>query len=84
MLFIGTVHNRRPEEFAPHGPEEQAVFADLRREGVIRDAFRRLDGTAIVGVLEADSLDDLRLHLDRLPLTRHGLVEWDLAEVVAL
>ena len=43
MLFMGTVHNRRPEEFAAHGAEERAVLAELRGEGVIRQAFRRID-----------------------------------------
>lgn len=65
---------------------EQIVAARLREasavwqlvaQGVVREIHYSPDGPAVIGLLEADSLEAAQAVMDALPMAREGLIGFD-------
>jgi hypothetical protein len=62
----------------PYLPEEVANVWRLWKAGIVRENYARADEYGVVIVFEADSVATVKRYTDDFPLTRAGLVEWDL------
>ena len=65
----------------PHLRSEAASVWRLYRAGLLREFYLRQDGPGVVLVFEAASVDEVRDRLAELPLSRLGLVEFDVIPV---
>jgi hypothetical protein len=84
MKFIAVGTDVRPEAFGPYLPEERAVLAQLRQEGVVTAVYRQVPEGVIFSVMEATNRPAAIAHMARLPLVREGLLSFELFEVTAL
>jgi hypothetical protein len=84
MYFFATGHVSNPGELGRYLDEEKRVLAELREEGVVRDAFSPAGGHGVISFLEGPSLQDVQAQLARLPFVAHGLLTFDYTEVVPL
>ncbi|MFF7472859.1 YciI family protein [Streptomyces sp. NPDC008092] len=79
LHVTGTVTD--PGGLAAHAEGEARVLRELKADGVVLAAFRRDDGPGAFLVVEADSLQDARNKLGRLPYAAHGLLTFEYVEV---
>jgi uncharacterized protein YciI len=64
--------------------EKKRVLAELREQGVVREAFSPAAGHGVISILEGSSLEDVQAQLARLPFVAHGLLVFEYTEVVPL
>ena len=69
-------------DIAPHIEDEQRIAAELRREGFIRESFRRRDRTGAILLVNAADADDAAQRLARLPFVERHLITFELVELV--
>jgi hypothetical protein len=50
LYFFATGTVSQPDQLGPHHAEEDRVLAELRKEGVVREAFRRTAGHGVIGI----------------------------------
>src|SRR5215469_15172865 len=62
----------------PYLPEEVANVWRLWKAGIVRENYARADEYGVVIVFEADSVETVKRYTDDFPLTRAGLIEWEL------
>jgi hypothetical protein len=62
---------------------EAAGVWDLQKHGIIRDIWFTVPGHRAILMLEGASMGEARGHLDRLPLVRHGLCDFEVLELSA-
>ena len=84
MYFFATGHLVRPDEIGPLLEEEKRVLAELRAEGVVREAFSPAVGHGVISILEGPSLQDVQTQMARLPFVAHELLTFDYTEIVPL
>lgn len=65
----------------PHLRNEAGSVWQLYREGVLREFYLRQDGPGVVLVFEAASAAEVRQRLDDLPLSKLGLIGFDVIPV---
>jgi muconolactone delta-isomerase len=84
MYFFATGHVTHPDQLGPHLEEEKRVLAELRQEGVVREAFTPVGGHGVISILQAPGLADLRAQMNRLPFVSYGLLTFEYTEVTEL
>jgi hypothetical protein len=62
---------------------EQSTTAMLRGEGVVEQLLLRADGAGGYIVLNAESEDDARRYLDKLPFVQQSIMGFELTEIKA-
>jgi muconolactone delta-isomerase len=82
LLRDRTCHSTRRDRPASAG--RKAVLADLRREGLVREAFTPAGGHGAISILQAPSLDEVRTQMSRLPFVAHELMTFDYTEITEL
>ena len=65
----------------PYLRDEVSNVWRLWKAGIVRENYARADMPGVVVVFECASLDEAKRHIADFPLTRAGLIEW---EVIAL
>lgn len=84
MYFITRGTLTHPEEAAPHRPEESRAVAALKERGIVKEVYRPVGETGVIGVMEADSLEDVRGFLGQLPFVELGFMTFDVTAVEKL
>jgi muconolactone delta-isomerase len=84
MYFFATGAVSQPDQLGPHRAEEDRVLAELRNEGVVREAFRRTAGPGVISILEAPSLEEAQAQMGRLPFVALGFMSFEYTEVTPL
>jgi hypothetical protein len=65
----------------PYLRDEVSNVWRLWKAGIVRENYARADLPGVVIVFECASVDEAKRHIADFPLTRAGLIEW---EVIAL
>jgi uncharacterized protein YciI len=84
MYFFATGHVTSPDQISPHLEEEKRVLAELRQQGLVREAFTPVGGHGVISILEAPNLEEARAQMNRLPFMAHGLMTLDYTEITEL
>ncbi|HZR37619.1 MAG TPA: hypothetical protein VFA75_19765 [Nevskia sp.] len=84
MDFLITAGAWKKKGFEAHLTAEKQVIAELRAEGILSAAYRRLDGGGVLGVVHCADLAEAKAQVARLPFVAHGFLEFEFAEVVPL
>jgi uncharacterized protein YciI len=84
VYFFATGRVTQPAEIGRYREEEKRVLAELREQGVVREAFSPAAGHGVISILEGSSLEDVQAQLARLPFVAHGLLVFEYTEVVPL
>jgi hypothetical protein len=66
------------ENMQPHLEAEVKHAWTLYKNGTVREMYDRQDRRGVVFVLECGSLDEARKDLDRLPLVREKLIDFEM------
>ena len=66
------------ETVKPFLREEVANVWRLWKAGIVRENYARADEPGVVIVFECDSVATARRHIDDFPLSKAGLLEWQL------
>ncbi|MFE6961620.1 YciI family protein [Streptomyces sp. NPDC057696] len=69
------------DRLAPHADEEARVLRRLKADGVVLSSFRRTDKPGAFLIVEAESLDSAREHLNQLPYAANGFLTFEFTEV---
>jgi hypothetical protein len=70
------------EQIAAHGAREAQASWALHKAGVIRSVHMCPERPGSMLVLDCESLDAARLHLQTLPMVQAGLIEFDLSRML--
>jgi uncharacterized protein YciI len=81
MYFFATGHVSHPEQLEALREDEDRVLGELKAEGTVTAAFRRVGGPGILTILSAASLADVTAQMARLPFVAHGLLTFDYEEI---
>jgi uncharacterized protein YciI len=84
MYFFATGTLIHPEQIGPLLEEEKRVLAELRQQGLVREAFTRTGSHGVISILEAPSLEEARAQMNRLPFVAHGIMTFDYTEITEL
>jgi hypothetical protein len=84
MYFLATGTLTDLAQAGPHQQEEDRVLAELREQGLVREAFRRAAGPGVIGILQASSLEEAQAHMGRLPFVALGLLTFEYTELIEL
>lgn len=84
MYFFATGTVIHPEQIARYLDEEKTVLAELRQQGLIREAFTRTGSHGVISILQASTLEDARAQMNRLPFVAHGIMTFDYTELTEL
>jgi hypothetical protein len=84
MYFFVTGHVAHPGEIGRYLEEEKRVLAELREQGVVREAFSPVTEHGVIGILEGPSLHDVQAQMARLPFVAHGLLTFEYTEIIPL
>jgi uncharacterized protein YciI len=82
VLTTGTL--TQPGQIGPHQQEETRVLNELREQGLVKEAFRMAAGPGVIGILQAASLEEARVHMGRRPFVALGLMTFEYAELIEL
>ncbi len=66
-----------PNDYQPHLRAEAQRAWELYQLGIFREMYFDRDTHCIVIVMECDSVDEAKEHLDTLPLVRAGLIRFE-------
>ena len=66
------------DDLRPYLRDEVANVWRLWKAGIVRENFARTDVGGVVIVFECSDIAEARRHIDDFPLTRAGLIEWQL------
>lgn len=77
------VEGKTAEDFAPHLNAEALKVWEYQKEGFIREIYFRSDQKSAVLVLEAETVDEAKKTLDRLPLVMEKLITFELIPLKA-
>jgi uncharacterized protein YciI len=84
MYFFVAGHVTHPGEIGRYLEEEKRVLAELREQGVVREAFSPVAEHGVIGILEGPSLQDVQAQMARLPFVAHGLLTFEYTEISPL
>jgi muconolactone delta-isomerase len=84
MDFLITSGPFKKEGWEAYKAEEDKVVDELRAEGILSSAYRRLDDSTVFGIVHGADLDAVKAQLARLPFVAHGFSEFEYVEVVPL
>jgi muconolactone delta-isomerase len=84
MYFFATGTLIHPEQIGPLLEEEKRVLAELRQQGLVREAFTRTGSHGVISILEAPSLEQARAQMNRLPFVAYGIMTFDYTEITEL
>jgi hypothetical protein len=84
MYFLATGTLTDLAQAGPHQQEEDRVLAELREQGLVREAFRRAAGPGVIGILQAASLEEAQAGMGRLPFVALGLLAFEYTELIEL
>lgn len=65
------------EKYSPHMLHEAHHGWDLYKSGFIRDIYFRQDRAGVAIIAEAESVEAARAQLAEFPLSKAGLIGWD-------
>ncbi len=71
------------ETVQPYLRDEVSNVWRLWKAGVVRENYARVDEPGVVIIFECDSVSVARQYVDDFPLSRAGLLEWELIAVEA-
>jgi hypothetical protein len=71
------------ETVRPYLRDEVSNVWRLWKAGIVRENYARADEPGVVIVFECDSVDIARSYIDDFPLSKAGLLEWELIAVQA-
>lgn len=71
------------KDLTPYLKDEAANAWRLWKAGIIRENYARLDVTGVVIVFECKDAAEAKMYLDDFPMTKVGLIEWDVIPVTA-
>jgi len=74
--------SRPPEDFAKHSVAEVKTAFGFVDEGLVREIYSMADGGGAILVCEAESEDNARAQLSRLPFCQNGLLDLEFIPVV--
>ncbi|MCE7994480.1 MAG: hypothetical protein HEP71_21015 [Roseivirga sp.] len=69
------------DELNRHLPSELAATVGLYLNEVIRTFYFRLDRPGVVFILEANSLEEVKVELSKLPLVEVGILEFEIIPI---
>jgi hypothetical protein len=81
--FFATGSVSHPDKLAALSGEETRVLNQLRAEGTVVAAYRRVTG-GVVGVFQGASLVEVQAQLARLPFVANGYLTFEYVEAVEL
>jgi hypothetical protein len=84
MFFFATGHVTRPAEIGPYLEEEKRVLAELRENGVVREAFSPAAGHGVISILVGPNLAAVQAQMARLPFVAYGLLTFEYTEIIPL
>ena len=67
----------------PYLRDEVSNVWRLWKAGIVRENYARADEPGVVIVFECDSVETVRRYIDDFPLSKAGLLEWELIAVDA-
>lgn len=67
----------------PYLRDEVSNVWRLWKAGIVRENYARADEPGVVIVFECDGVEAARRHIDDFPLSKAGLLEWELIAVEA-
>ena len=84
MIVFARVSITNPDELAPFVDDEMRVIKQLKDDGVIKSRLpaRRRPGTFVI--LEGESIDAIRKHVETLPFVVEGLMTLEYEEIYAI
>ena len=71
------------ETVQPHLRAELEAAWRLSKAGIIREMYSRTDRIGVVCMFECDSLEICRAYVDDFPLSKAGMIAWDLVPLKA-
>jgi hypothetical protein len=84
MYILATGTLTQPGQIGPHQQEETRVLNELRKQGIVKEAFRKAAGHGVISILQASSLEEAQEHMGRLPFVALGLMTFEYAELIEL
>ena len=84
MYFLATGTLTDPAQAGPHQQEEDRVLAELREQGLVREAFRKADGPGVISILQAPTLQEAQAQMSTLPFVTLGLLTFEYTELLEL
>jgi hypothetical protein len=66
------------ETVKPYLKEEVSNVWRLWKAGIVRENYARADEPGVLSVFECDSVATVRRYIDDFPLSKAGLLEWEL------
>lgn len=84
MYFLATGTLTDAGKIGPHQEDETRVLAELREQGLVREAFRKASGPGVISILLASSLEEAQAHMGRLPFVALGLLTFEYTELIEL
>jgi hypothetical protein len=60
MYFFATGKLTHPDQIGPYLEAEKRVLAELRDEGVVREAFTPTGGHGVIAIFEGPGLDEVQ------------------------
>jgi hypothetical protein len=66
------------DDLRPYLRDEVSNVWRLWKAGIVRENYARADMPGVVIVFECATVDEARRYIDDFPLTRAGLIEWNL------
>ena len=83
IFVIARRNTDRPqEEFAKHSVAEVKTAFGFVADGVLREIYSMADGSGAILVCEAESEEEARTELSRLPFCQNGLLDLEVIPVV--
>jgi hypothetical protein len=81
MIAIARGSIAEPDKLGPFIDDEMRVVGQLKAEGSIKSVYRRAAGPGTILILEGESIDAIREHMNTLPFVVKGLMTLDYEEV---
>jgi hypothetical protein len=84
MYFFASGKLTHPDQIGPYLEAEKRVLAELRDEGVVREAFTPTGGHGVIAIFEGPGLEEVQAQVGRLPFVANGLLAFEYTEVTEL
>ena len=65
------------DQYQPHMRDEAMHVWQMYKDGVVRDIYFRQDRPGVAIIAEADSADAAKQALRAFPLSKAGLIDWE-------
>lgn len=81
VMAVGRLDTITPEQQRMHLPEEVPATLRLYLDGKIEQFWVRRDGKGVIFLMEVDSMPEAQALLAALPLSRAGIMEFEMIPV---